>query len=153
MVKRLLRRTAYLRTMAPGPRRVLLLSLVLLPLTAVVLRLRGIAPFRSLMSAQPRSPATLTEAEIEAWADAVNRAARSHPVPISCLARSLLLKALLNRRGVGTQLRLGVRRDGMALEAHAWLECGGRPVNDRREFVARYEPFDDLPAAPTPRAG
>ena len=48
----------------------------------------------------------------------------------TCLARSLVLRWILARRGIGTELKVGVRNEGGGLHAHAWLECDGVPVND-----------------------
>jgi len=44
-----------------------------------------------------------------------------------CLARSLVLMALLARRGLGGRLLIGVR-PGEAFGAHAWVEREGRPL-------------------------
>ena len=47
------------------------------------------------------------------------------PLPATCLRQSLVLHALLARRGVPSRLCLGVKRNGTALAAHAWIECDG----------------------------
>lgn len=47
------------------------------------------------------------------------------PIPASCLRESLVLYAMLRRRGAEADLRIGVRREGTALEAHAWVEHPG----------------------------
>jgi hypothetical protein len=50
--------------------------------------------------------------------------------PATCLVQALAAAALLRRRGLACELRLGVRHrgaiDGAAIEAHAWVECDGR---------------------------
>jgi hypothetical protein len=50
--------------------------------------------------------------------------------PATCLVQALAGAALLRRRGLACELRLGVRSrgpaDGAAIEAHAWVECDGR---------------------------
>lgn len=50
--------------------------------------------------------------------------------PATCLVQALAAAALLRRRGLACELRLGVRgpgaADGAGLEAHAWVECDGR---------------------------
>lgn len=50
---------------------------------------------------------------------AVDRAYRKLSLPNSCLRRALTLGALL--RQYGPALKLGVRRAGETLDAHAWL--------------------------------
>jgi hypothetical protein len=71
----------------------------------------------------------------------VGVAARYCPGGASCLVRSLALLRLLRRRGIGAELRVGVGRTAPALEAHAWVELDGVPVNDAPDVAARYTPF------------
>ena len=47
--------------------------------------------------------------------------ARTHAL---CLPRALAAHAMLRRRGIVSQLCLGVAREGGALAAHAWIEVG-----------------------------
>lgn len=49
------------------------------------------------------------------------------PSDSRCLMRSLVLTALLARRGIGSTLVIGVRPEP-EFAAHAWLEYDGRPV-------------------------
>lgn len=69
-------------------------------------------------------------------------ASRYCPGGASCLVRSLALLGLLRRRGLGAQLRVGVGATAPRLEAHAWVELDGVPVNDAADVAARYPPFD-----------
>ena len=69
-------------------------------------------------------------------------AARNVPGGASCLVRSLALLGLLRRRGVAAQLRVGVGRTAPRLEAHAWVELDGVPVNDAADIAVRYPPFE-----------
>jgi hypothetical protein len=66
------------------------------------------------------------EAEALGWA--VAAASRHHLYPIRCLARSLVLQTLLARRGIRSELRIGVRTGDDGLQAHAWVEHEGRPL-------------------------
>lgn len=54
---------------------------------------------------------------------------RVMPVPSSCLRRSLVLAWLLRRRGFQPRVRFGVRKHGSTLDAHAWVECQGLPLD------------------------
>lgn len=86
--------------------------------------------------------------DIKALGDLVNIAARHTPFPVTCLTRSLLLQWLLRRRGVDSQLRIGVRLTQGALDAHAWVECDGVPVNDKPDVASQFAPFgDSVPAS------
>jgi hypothetical protein len=90
---------------------------------------------------------TLSAAELEAAvgraARALDRALRRGPLRPGCLVRSLALAELLARRGVPDGLiRLGVRRaGGRVLDAHAWVELGGRVIGDDPRRVRRFTPL------------
>lgn len=71
----------------------------------------------------------------------VDAAARYSPVIPTCLVRSLVLQALLRRGGIASDLRIGVRLDEGRLDAHAWIEAGGVPLNDAPDVAERYGPF------------
>jgi len=62
--------------------------------------------------------------------------------PCRCLARSLTLARVLGRRGVVTQMRIGVLTEGGTLQAHAWVEWTGRVLNDHPGNLQRFAPFD-----------
>ena len=59
------------------------------------------------------------------------------PMKPQCLARALAAKLMLERRGIGSTLYLGVRLDSVAapaaeaMRAHAWLMADGTPVVGR----------------------
>ncbi|MBK7991648.1 MAG: lasso peptide biosynthesis B2 protein [Comamonadaceae bacterium] len=99
----------------------------------------------------PRSDCRLKRAgkamslpDIQALGELVNIAARHTLGPRTCLTRSLLLGWLLRRRGVASDLRIGVRLTNGVLDAHAWVECDGIPVNDRPDVGAQFASFGDL---------
>jgi hypothetical protein len=48
---------------------------------------------------------------------------------VLCLQRSAATTCLLRRHGVGAQLVIGAQQ--LPFKAHAWVEVGGRVVNDR----------------------
>lgn len=56
-------------------------------------------------------------------------AGRHGPVSTTCLRQSLLVYWRLRRRGLQPHLRLGVRKQGEALDAHAWVELDGQPLS------------------------
>lgn len=75
-------------------------------------------------------------------AGAANAAATRVLGESQCLVRSLVLKWLLARRGVRSEIRIGVRREGERLIAHAWVERNGEPINDSIEAVRKYAAFE-----------
>lgn len=77
-------------------------------------------------------------------ARAVDRAARRGVFRPKCLVRSMALHRMLERRGVqGTVIRIGVRREGAELLAHAWVEHMGIPLIDSPSAVAAFSHLTD----------
>jgi hypothetical protein len=122
---------------------------VLLPLTALALHRYGLLPVQDFVVRLPgRRPggkelvARRAEAGRLAWI--VQVSAAYGPWPANCLQRSLLLWAVLYRRGLRGNLRIGVRRDRESgtLSFHAWIEHDGLVLNDRRDIRQEYATFD-----------
>ncbi|MCM2253922.1 MAG: lasso peptide biosynthesis B2 protein [Ramlibacter sp.] len=72
----------------------------------------------------------------------VNATARHMPWPVTCLVRSLVLVSQLRRRKIASRLRIGVRMAGGEFKAHAWVEHGAVPVNDRADIAQEFLPID-----------
>ncbi len=68
--------------------------------------------------------------------------AASHgPYRATCLRQSLALWLLLRRRGIPAELRIGVRKEGGDLQAHAWVEHQGATLAQEN---LSHTPFTDL---------
>lgn len=94
--------------------------------SALLARLDGIQPSRwSARSASYR---------LDRFAAA---AYRLLPVDATCLRESLVLYALLRRRGAAPKLCLGVKKDNGRLDAHAWVECAA--LSTRRDEASFQE--------------
>ena len=72
---------------------------------------------------------------------AAGAASRHHLWPMRCLPHALCLRRLLARRGIVGVLRIGVARDEDRLLAHAWVEWEGKPLGEREDSIARFEPL------------
>jgi hypothetical protein len=106
-------------------------------------------PIGKLVSATPEggtSPASakdLGEAPAIGWA--VTRAARYGFFRPQCLVRSLAVQRMLRRRGASVgELRIGVRREGGGLVAHAWVELDGVVIADSPEHIRTFTPASDF---------
>lgn len=128
-----------------GPeRRTVLAAAVVLPLLRAGLQVFGLERVqRWLHRETPAGPALLTIDDARRLGTLVNGAALRVLDRDACLTRSLYLWWLLQRRGAGAKLRIGVRLEEGALEAHAWVECEGIPVNDRPDVGSDFPPFMD----------
>ncbi|MEP6714932.1 MAG: lasso peptide biosynthesis B2 protein [Terriglobia bacterium] len=63
---------------------------------------------------------------------------RSLGIDGSCLVRSLALWAMLRKRGIETELRVGMRKREGRVEGHAWLEFQGQALNEAESVIATY---------------
>jgi hypothetical protein len=105
-------------------------------------RVEALCPTR-----QPRRGGEDRPARIAREVRLVGIAAELVPSYANCLPRSLVVKARLCHLGVPADLRIGVSVADSGLQAHAWVEVDGDPVNDSRGVVEQFSPFD---AAITP---
>jgi hypothetical protein len=57
---------------------------------------------------------------------------------MNCLRRTLAQQKILRRRGLHSNLHIGVRMSDNNLEAHAWLSWQGGVQNDSADVGERY---------------
>jgi hypothetical protein len=118
----------------------------LLPLISLSLRLRGFRKTQAFLRKflpLPSHPA-VTSASITADLTArMVRAATRHTLgPATCLEESLALWWLLGRQGIGSDLKVGVRKDGEKFQAHAWVERDGMALNEPKSTHRHFAAFD-----------
>ncbi|HYR11820.1 MAG TPA: lasso peptide biosynthesis B2 protein [Longimicrobium sp.] len=90
-------------------------------------------------AAQPARAAEGDAERARALAAAVDRAASASLFRPACLVRALALHRLLVRDGIpGARIRLGVRREGGGLAAHAWVELDGAVLGDDGRRAPRF---------------
>jgi hypothetical protein len=93
-----------------------------------------------LRPTQSRSRARSAAAErLASW---VEIGARYYLRPVGCLKRALALRAVLSRRGIAAQVRVGVTRDGETVLAHAWVDHDGHVLNDAPDVGESYIPLE-----------
>jgi hypothetical protein len=128
--------------LAPSSRRTVIATLLALPLISLGLRLFGPARVRNVFARNGDSVSQAADTHAaRQLGHLVNAVAERSPIQASCLARSVWLEWLLHRRGIASQLRIGVRFADGELDAHAWIECEGTPVNDRADIGEAFTPF------------
>ena len=130
------------RALSGSERRVLATTMMLLPLFWLGLRVAGFARFNRWLDGSPPTPDFHSSIdELMNIGRIVNIAARHTLARGNCLTRSLVLRWILRRRNVGSDLRIGVRLVNGYLEAHAWVEYNGKPINDSADVAERYAAF------------
>ena len=120
----------------------------LIPWMAAKLRLTGLQRLRAkhkdiATTAPPTLDPAVAKDRALHLALLVGIAARNGPFRGTCLSRSFALLQLLHREGITADLRLGVRKEAQ-LEAHAWVEYEGHPLNDTPDVATRYAPSPAL---------
>lgn len=117
--------------MLTGSQRVGLIAMMLaLPPIAAALRLFGYQRTQRWLerhsqhaASRPASPGDFAAAQ--GLAGLASIAGRHGVIEATCLRQSLLVYWLLRRRGLNPEIKLGVRKQDDALDAHAWVELDG----------------------------
>jgi hypothetical protein len=135
------------RALGRPAQKIFLRAVVLLPLVALSLRWRGFQSTQTslqlLLSDAPREhDHVFVNKDAAMTAQMVNAADRHGLVHPSCLAKSLTLWWLLERQGISSRLRIGIRKGKEKLEAHAWVERDGAALNEPEERHHHYAAFD-----------
>ena len=121
-------------------------ALLLLPAIGLGLRMVGFGKVQAMLhtfgAAERRelAPDAALKTALAA-ARTVSMAARRGFYRANCLPTSLALAHLLRRQSIGVDLRVGVRKVAGALEAHAWVEHNGQPLNDGMDVHERFPAF------------
>ena len=111
----------------------LMLLMLGLPVVAAALRLFGYVKTRRWLERCSRTdlPRMPTPGEFSAAMDLAQLAAiagRHGPIRATCLRQSLLVYWLLRRRGLMPELKIGVRKQELVVDAHAWVELAGQAL-------------------------
>ncbi|MCF6354608.1 MAG: lasso peptide biosynthesis B2 protein [Candidatus Polarisedimenticolaceae bacterium] len=99
--------------------------------------------WKSWLLTQPEAKTNQT-ASFEHLVWSVNAAANHHLRKPTCLRRSLTLKHMLQRQNISAILRIGIKRNGVEVDAHAWIEYNDFVLNDSTDIVASYSQFPIL---------
>jgi hypothetical protein len=123
----------------PGDERRLLLGLVAaLPVIAALVRVLGAVRTARLLERTSGGTPTRCRADAAEMQAAQRLAAlaaiagRRGAITATCLRQALLVHWLLRRRGFSPELRLGVRKQADAVDAHAWVELQGVALGQTR---------------------
>lgn len=137
-------------------RKIFLRAVALLPWVALRLRLQGFRVTKNSLQSSPKNNSADISQEAAAQAQMTARmvrAAARHGIGNpSCLEESLVLLHLLSRQGIAAQLRIGVKKNILQFEAHAWIELDGKPLNESDALHDHYAPFEAEFSRPAARS-
>jgi hypothetical protein len=104
----------------------------------VLSQIFGFAGVRQRMHpATVRSGRTET---IDAVCEAVGRMSSFYWKPLLCLQRSVVTARLLRSQGISADVVIGFRPNPFF--SHAWVEVGGRVINDSAAYQSKLQPLD-----------
>ena len=128
-----------------GERRLLVRSFVMVPASVASLRLAGYDRTRRAVGwingdGRRRTSPTgaALDRQVSSTVEVVRIASRRVAKESTCLAQSIALWALLRRQGIDSEIAFGVKRSDLPLDAHAWVEREGAPLNETPEVVATF---------------
>jgi hypothetical protein len=142
----MIRRLTRFAALTPSERRLLTEAVTVQPAIRLALRVAG---FRRCHLALSRlahlsalsGPRTLAAREAIRASQLVRSAERAGLLDQNCLLHSLTLWWLLRRRGIDSDVRIGVRRIGDAIQAHAWVEHSGEALGQDDDVARRFPPL------------
>lgn len=139
-------RAARFLALPPADRRLFLQAAIALPFVRTALRVFGFsrchAGLHQLAPVSVRSAAAAPRLDdVARLARLVRAAARLTLVDRDCLTESLTIWWLLRRRGLESDIRIGVRKGGGKLDAHAWVEWAGTALDEDRDIAQTFPPL------------
>ena len=138
------------RDLSTPHQKVLLFSILTLPVVAIFLHTLGYNKTKSLLSRFLPAETSLHPPQGEELqaahnlAGIVHTAARHNIYQANCLKQALLLWFLLGRRSIASEIKIGAQKDANSqFHAHAWVECNGEPLLDDKDTIARFSVFQE----------
>lgn len=115
---------------------------VLTILTEVTLRLTSLKTTEGLLSVfrknVPAPDQHATTVILDRYTTLFNQMNQLPMLKGRCLSQSLVMRLLLNRKGISTELKIGLSQSKGVFDAHAWLEKDGMILNDHPLVIANY---------------
>jgi hypothetical protein len=121
-------------------------AVFLLPCTAASVRLFGLRRSVSFLikhsNLSPDPDTDLRQQRVESLTRLVRAAAAHGFYRANCLQQSLSLWWLLRRKGIPSNLQIGMQQEADQIKGHAWVEYEGRVLNDTPDVRHRYTAID-----------
>jgi len=65
-------------------------------------------------------------------------ASRLHLLHMVCLERACTLQCMLSKRGIASDLRIGITRLQIEIYAHAWVEVAGHAIGEPKDIGEQF---------------
>jgi hypothetical protein len=134
-----------LRNLPAKERFLLLQASILIPLVVGLLYLGGFTRLHRSMSIFLRPmkkrngmAGESNLGESQPTLNAVTNALHLSFCQPKCLAKSYVVWWMLTRQSIPADLCIGVKKDGLLLEGHAWVEADGFVINDSADVQTRF---------------
>jgi hypothetical protein len=133
-----------LKALSADEWRLLITATGFLPFTGLSLQLIGFTRTQQLLKRNLPLQAVNQKIDIDTLEEGhkvarmVSIAARYGFYRANCLKQSLVLWNLLQRRGIESDLRIGVNKDKETFNAHAWVELNGNLLIDSMPVRERF---------------
>lgn len=115
---------------------------ILTILTEAILRFTDLKTTKKLLSFfmknVPQPDYNETALIIDKYSTIFNQMKQQTSLKGRCLSQSLVMRLLLNRKGISSDLKLGIAQNEGKFDAHAWLEKDGVLLNDHPSVIANY---------------
>ena len=127
---------------------IIFIAILLLPVAAILLKVKGFKHTQDILSQLSKnvSDSDLAKETQLAKAQNITRmvsiAAAYGPIRVKCLNKSLVSQWLLRKKGIMSDLKIGIGKDSsISFNAHAWLEIQGVVLNDVKDVRGRFSVF------------
>lgn len=78
--------------------------------------------------------------------ESVRLASRLLPFPCECVPRSIVLRDLLRKKGVDSNIKIGVKTANLNLQSHAWVEVFGEAIGENNDLKDSFKPIEKFPS-------
>jgi len=124
-----MRRLKRVLKLSPDELAILAQAAICMPIVRLALRFISVARLNA-MATRSRRQLFRVDAKPKDLARLVSIAADHGIYRARCLEKSLVLRWLLARRGIDGQVVFGTCKAEDAMQAHAWIEVNGVPLNE-----------------------
>ena len=73
--------------------------------------------------------------------ESIRLASRLLPFPCECVPRSLVLRDMLQKKGVAAKFQIGVNKENLSLQSHAWVEVYGEAIGEKDDLKTTFKPI------------